>query len=184
MPRRTPLTYAIAVAVLAACHGCKNDGPSGQNPSASSSAAAQPKPYAALGLSFSYPATYSVELSTSNPEAHQIAVSSTTMPGVLTIRLNSVDPTAPIDLDKVAETTRATMDPAATIDPTSMKVGTQPYDARAIKSASLGLVPVTDVVAVVPMGGRNYLIMLHAANEDVAKAATMFGTVLGSLKPQ
>lgn len=187
MLRRHFFTLIIVAALpVAACSSCKNEGSSAQ-PAASASSSAPAGPTlehgSGLGLEFTYPSPYRVELSTSNPTAHQIAISHDKRPGLVTIRVNSVDPTAPIDLDQVADSTRLTMDPSGTISPTTMKVGSKTFAARAVKSSSLGLVPVTDVLAVVPIGGRNYLVMLHSANEDVGEAAKMFAVVLGSLKP-
>lgn len=183
-------SYALALALcvpLAACDGCKNEGQSGPGASASASASATAQAAlrrgAGIGLNFAYPDPYRVVVSTSNPTANQIAISHDKLPGVLTLRLNAQDPTAPVDLDQLAEATRATMDPAGTIAPTTMKVGSKAFDARTVTSASLGLVPLTDVVAVVPMGGRNYVVLLHAANEDVGQAAKMFAVVLGSVQP-
>jgi hypothetical protein len=187
MSRRSLRLIALALGgsfALAACDGCKNDNSSGDKSSPSAAVSHEPalQRGAGLGLNFSYPEPYQLVVSTSNPNANQIAVSSDKAPGVLTIQLNTVDPTGALNLDQQAENTRLTMDPSGTIEPTSMKVGTQSFDARAVKSASLGMLPETDVVAVVPIGGRNYLVKLHSANEDVGKAAKMFALVLGTLK--
>ncbi len=187
---RSSIARVLALALagsLALCvgGGCKDDSSSAPKPAPSAAASGDLaiRSGSGVGLTFSYPEAYQLVVSTANPEANQIAISSDKLPGVLTIRLNTVDPTGALDLEQLAESSRVTMDPSGTIERTSMKVGTQAYPARSVHSTSLGLLPETDVLAVVPIGGRNYLITLHAANEDVGKAARMFAVVLGSLKP-
>ncbi|MDZ4064927.1 MAG: hypothetical protein U1E22_09710 [Coriobacteriia bacterium] len=134
-----------------------------------------------LGLTFRYPAPYTAETATSNPELHQIAVDHNKEPGVLTIRFNPKNPGEILKLDEIGEATRQRMDPKATVAPSSLLVAGKSYEARTIKSSQLGLVAATDVVAIVPIEGTNYIVLTHVSDDDGKRAQRMFDTVLGSL---
>ncbi len=134
-----------------------------------------------LGLTFQYPAPYTAETATSNPELHQIAVDHNKEPGVLTIRFNPKNPGENLKLDEIGEATRQRMDPKASVAPSSLVVAGKSYEARTIKSSQLGLVGATDVVAIVPIEGTNYIVLTHVSDDDAKRAQRMFDKVLGSL---
>lgn len=161
-----------------------------KTPEASSSQSSKPsKPlpplelqtFKGLGLTFQYPAPYTAETATSNPELHQVAVDHNKEPGVLTIRFNPKEPGEALKLDEIGEATRQRMDAKATVAPSNLVVAGKSYEARTIKSNQLGLVGATDVVAIVPIEGTNYIVLTHVSDDDAQRAQRMFDTVLGSL---
>lgn len=155
--------------------------------SAKTAASAKPLPplvlkdFEQLGMRFRYPEPYVVEIATSNPEVHQVAVDHNNEPGVLTIRFNPKDPKAAIDLDEVAEATRQRMGAKAIVEPSKLDVAGKTYEARTVRANQLGLVETVDVMAVVELGGRNHVVLTHVSKGDEARAKRLFDTVLGSL---
>lgn len=139
------------------------------------------KTFKGLGVTFKYPEPYVADTATTNPVVHQVALDHKKEPGVLTLRFNPKAPSEKIDLDDVAEATRQRMGVKATVEPSQLKVGEKSYDARLIRSNQLGLIEAIDVVAVVPMGERNYVILTHTSNDDQKRAQRMFDTVLSTL---
>ena len=182
---RTILLIAAAVAIIAAIVYFNRSHSGGPVPQPSSSAPGSAvQTYSGHGLSFQYPANYKVEVATDNPELFQIAVDSQSAPGVLTIRFNPAAPSAPVELNAISEETKRGMSEAsqATVQPTRLRIGGKDVDGRELKSTILGF-PFTDVLAVVQLGNRNYVVLTHTADEDKPKAKPMFDTVLSSLGP-
>lgn len=184
MHRYLPLLSLVLAPAVVLVNGCKDDPPAPA--SAPSASVAPPKLQAGfgLGLRVPYPEPYRFTVATSNPSLHQLTIAHEKSPGVVAIHFNPQQPSAPIDLQSVAESTRLTMDPNGIIQPSTVKVGDQSYEARAVKSSSLGLVPITDVIAVVPIGARNYVVILHSADDDVLESSRMFAVVLGGLRAE
>jgi hypothetical protein len=165
---------------------CTKDSPSGQAASASISpkTSAPPavlKDFTAIGVRFQYPEPYSVESSTANPQAYQVAIDHNKEPGVVTIRFNATTPGKALVLDEVANSLRSGDDGEAAVVPAKLKVAGQEYEARALKTRIFGVVQ-TDTVAVVPLNGSYYVVLTHAADEDLPKAQKLFDAVLGSLQ--
>jgi len=183
-----PLSFAFLFA------GCDDKPKPSTGPTSSSTqvkppvaSAAKPLPpleletYAGLGITFQYPKPYKAEAATSNPEIHQVAVDHGKEAGVLTIRFDPKNPGKEMSLEEIGEATRQRMGAEATMAPTKLTVAGKEYEARTIKSNQLGLVAATDVVAVVPLEGSNYIVLTHVSDVDAARAQRMFDTVLGSL---
>ena len=177
----------IAVAVLWYFNRSSSGGPATQ-PSAS---ALTPTPtlitkkFAREGLAFEYPESYRVEVAADDPNLHQIAIDSTTGPGVLTIRYNPANPTTALDLDTLVSHARQGIGDGveATVKPTRLRVAGKDIDGRELKSTILGF-PFTDNVFSVQVGPRHYAVLTHVADEDKDKAKLMFDKVLSTLAPQ
>jgi hypothetical protein len=180
---------AVALAVVAAalCAGCPKSSPPGGSPSASASSPPAPplRSGSGLGLAFSYPEGYETELATGNPNAHQVAVSSRTQPGVLTIRHDPTAPSAPVSLDEVARMDFHGGSDLADggIAASTLEVAGKSHEARSFRFRIFNVTQ-TDVVAVAPIGGKTYVFRTHAADEDMEKAARMFRAVLSSARAQ
>lgn len=168
-------SVVVLVLVSIGCRGSESDG---------ASAAAQAKAVrleTGLGLRFEVPAGWDVRVVTTNPEVHQLTVESAKQPGLLIIRTNPKNTAEPISLDDVAESVRQNMGPDATVSPSQMLAAGGTHAAKTVKSRQLGLVPSTDVVSVLTIGGRNYVVNTHCADEDCGNADRMYQTVLRSL---
>lgn len=187
MNKHLPLAFILLT--LAGCDDNKTAAPppAASSVAASASSSAKPLPplelvtFEGLGLTFQYPKPYVADTATSNPEIHQVAVDHGKEPGVLTIRFNPKDPDEDVKLAEVAEATRQRMGPEATVEPTKLKVAGKEYEARVVKSKQMGLVNASDVVAIVELGGTNYIVLTHVADDERERAQRMFDTVLGSL---
>jgi hypothetical protein len=182
---RTTLLIAAVIALIAAVlyFGRSQDG--GAGPVASTSAHVPTlKEFVGHGVVFQYPDKYRAEVTTDNPELHQIAVSSSSLPGVLTIRFNPQAATAPIDLNAIANETRRGLSEGseASMQPTRLRIGGQDVEGREFASTILGF-PFTDVLAVVSLGGSNYVVLTHVADDDKPRAKAMFDAVLSTLRP-
>ena len=183
--------FVATCSMLLLSQGCdKHDKTSSKQtvpPAASSSTPSTKAPKIAefhkFGVKFNYPEPYEVEAVSSNPQVYQIAIDHSKLPGVLTIRFNPKDPTGPVDLAQVAEVARKRMGDGAKVSRTELKVAGKTYEARLVKSKPLNLVTTSDVMAVVPIGGINYVILTHTADEDATKAKRMFDIVLDSIRP-
>jgi hypothetical protein len=180
------ILVALAVGTVAAFllfgrGGCSQPG----GPSAPTSASAPRvvnQKFAAEGITFEYPQDARVEVAKDNPDLHQIAIDSPKGPGVLTLRYNPSDAGAPIDLNAMADEAKKGLGDGAeaAITPTRIKIAGKDVDGRVLKSTILGF-PFSDVVAVVKLGDRNFVVLTHAADEDLPKAKVLFDTVLSTL---
>lgn len=160
------------------------DGPSG-NPSASAPPAHALK-FSREGFSFEYPDNYRVEVATDDPNLHQVAIDSANAPGVLTLRYNPSNPSAPpLDLDALVSQAKQGIGDGveATVLPTRLRAAGKDVDGRELKSNILGF-PFTDNVFLVQVGPRHFAVLTHVADEDKAKAKVMFDKVLSTLSVQ
>jgi len=180
--RTLPIIVAIIISIVAVLLLARKSPQSGDGAPSASAPRVVTQKYAGEGLKFEYPSAYRVELATDNPNLHQIAVDAKENPGVLTIRYNPADAGAPVDVNAVAdEAKRGLGDGAeAVVTPTRVKIGGRDTEARLLKTTILGF-PFTDVVTVVTLGGRNYIVLTHAADEDLEKANAAFNLVLSTL---
>jgi hypothetical protein len=180
--RTLPIIVAVIVAIVAVLFLARKPSPSGDTQPSASAPRVVTQKFAGEGIKFEYPETHRVEVVTSNPVLHQIAVDAKNAPGVLTIRYNPADAGAPVDVNEVAdEAKRGLGDGAeAIVTPTRIKIGGRDVEARNLKTTILGF-PFTDVIAVVSLGGRSYVVLTHAADEDLDKANSAFNLVLSTL---
>lgn len=174
------LTAAVALTALSGCQGCsKTDAVAD---------AAPPMPvkrFTGIGVTFEYPDTFKAELASDNPDLHQVAVGPVDGAGILLVlRHRPKEPNAPLDLEAITAEEKKGLDEGheALVTPSKAKVGDKEVDARTLKATILGF-PQTDVVAVPEIGGRHYVLILHASDDDLPKAKVMFDKVLSTIKP-
>lgn len=185
-PPHVPLLTLLAALVMSTATGCsKPESSTSTPPPASSSTMPGLAQFSGLGVTFAFPVSYQTHVAADDPHSHQVAVDARRgSAGVLTIRLDSTDPSAPVDLQSVAERGKVGRGDGqdAALGQATLKVGRQTYDARSLKYTIMGF-PFTDTMAVVVLGGRTYTITTHSADEDRDIASTMFDTVLSTLSP-
>ena len=67
------------------------------------------------------------------------------------------------------------------MEPSKLEVAGKTYEARTVRANQLGLIESVDVMAIVELKGRNYVVLAHTSKEDEARTKRLFDTVLGSL---
>ena len=100
------------------------------------------------------------------------------------LRHNPKQPNVPLDLEAITNAEKKGLDEGheALVTPSKLKVAGKEIEARTLKATILGF-PQTDVIAVPEIGGRHYLLILHASDDDMDKAKVMFDKVLSTIKP-
>lgn len=175
----TVATACIAIA-LTGCQGCS------KTEAAADAAPAVPvKRFTGMGVTFELPTAFKAELVTDNPELHQIAVGQIEGAGIqLVLRHFPKKPNTPLDLEAITAAEKKGLEEGreAVVTPGKVTVAGKQFDARILKAAILGF-PQTDTIAVPEIGGRHYLLIMHAADEDADKAKVMFDKVLSTIGP-
>lgn len=175
------LTAVAATTVLAGCQGCSKT-------EAVVEAGPPPMPvkrFTGLGVTFEHPDTFKAEVASDNPDLHQVAVGPIGEAGIqLVLRHNPKQPNAPLDLEAITNAEKKGLQEGheALVTPSKLKIGDKEFEARTLKATILGF-PQTDVIAVPEIGGKHYLLILHASDDDMDKAKLMFDKVLSTIKP-